>query len=335
MDIDTKSILARMTLPANLHDANFVSEYGRIESLRASRYGTRFSVIVIEIEGLAADHGEIEAIEATEALRKIAAAVLDSTRTCDVAGLMGPNRIAVVLPETDYFGSLVAIRKISRAVNGAITGKRPGLSVLITHAAFPKDGKGFGELLSTAARRMAERRESLWEKNGFRDKLFWEIIAELSGRNYASFDSASFDAGSGLLLSDTFIDRINELVISEASRSPHKRGVLIFAARKISAGLPAINELNSAGAIATKIFLVGEGEDKLWDIRCATPISIDDQRLREVFFTFFFNEDMSYALICRENWGSTYSCFHTSDACLVEGLITKFQSEYSLQEQLG
>ncbi len=335
MDIDTKSTLARMTLPAGFHDAQFVSEYGRIESLRASRYGTRFSVIVIDITGLCAGPDEIEAGEATEALRKIASAVLDSTRTCDVAGLMGFNRIAVLLPETDYFGSLVAIRKISKAVGGAIAGRKPALSVLITHAAFPKDGKGFGELLSTAARRSAQRRESLWEKNGFRDKLFWEIIAELSGRNYSGFESASFDAGSGLALTDTFIDRINELIISEASRNPHKRGVLIFAAKKISAGLPVINALSFAGAIATKIFLVGEGEDKLWDIRCATPISIDDPRLRETFFTFFFNEDTSYALICRENWGATYSCFHTSDAFLVEGLITKFQSEYSLQEQLG
>ena len=288
MDIDTKSTLARMMLPTSFYDASFVAEYGRIESLRASRYGTRFSVVVIDIAGLASGPGEIEEGEAAEALKKIASSVLDSTRTCDVAGLIGFNRIAVVLPETDYFGSLVAIRKISKAIDNTVVRSRPGLSVLISHAAFPRDGKGFGELLSTAARRSAERGESLWEKNGFRKKLFWEIIAELSGKNQSGFDSASFDAGGDLSLSGVFIDRINELVISEASKNPHKRGVLIFAAKKISAGLPAINELNFAGTIATKIFLVGEGEDKLWDLKCATPISIDDPRLRETFFTFFF-----------------------------------------------
>jgi len=65
------------------------------------------------------------------------------------------------------------------------------------------------------------------------------------------------------------------------------------------------------------------------------PLALDDPRLKETFFTFLMTEETSYALICKENWGSTFSCFHSSDPVLVEGLITKFQNEYSLKEQLG
>lgn len=331
MEIEIKTALAGKIFPARFHDASFVTEYGKIESLRAVRYGTRFSIVLMEIEGIdAVDDGEVP-----EPMRKIATAVVDSVRNCDIAGLTDERQVCIILPETDYFGSLAAIRKVYKSVTSAIGKNYTGVSLSLSQATFPRDGKGFGELLTTAIKRAAEKRESLWEKNGFRDKLFWEILGEISGKTYRGNESSSFDAGGGQGLSDTFIDHVNELIISEVTRGPHKKGVLIFAAKKITTGMPVISELVSAGTISTKVFLIGEGEDKLWDLKFATPISLDDPRLRETFFTFFLSEETAYALICKENWGATYTCFHTSDPNLVEGLITKFQGEYSLQEQIG
>lgn len=332
MEIDAKSVLTKKLFPNRFYDAFFIGEYGRIEAIRATRYNSCFSVILISAEGFNGAH-PVESEEGLEFLKKLVSTVLGSVRSCDVAGLSEEGRITVILPETDHFGALMAARKLSRAVSGAF--REQARSVLLSHATFPRDGRSFVELSATAARRASERKDSLWERLGCAGKLFWETIGVLTGKNYTGFDCASFDAGSGQDLSEFFIDQINELVIREIARAPQRRGIMYYGTRNISASLPVIKNLNSAGAAATKVFLVGEGEGSVWEIKNAMPLLLDDPRLREMYFTFFLNEDTAYALVCKENWGATFSCFHTSDPVLVEGLITKFQNEYSLQEQLG
>lgn len=330
METDTNTVLTKKLFPGRFYDAFFVSEYGRIESTRATRYNACFSVILI---GAGEPGAFSEGEEGLEFLRKLATAVLGSIRSCDVAGLSEDGQLMVILPETDYFGSLIASRKLSRALSAALMDEEG--KVLVSHATFPRDGRDFKELTAVAAKRVAERRDSLWERLECKGKLFWEIAGSLTGRNTSSFDGASFDAGSGQDLSEFFIDQINELIIKEIARAPQRRGIMYYGTRNITASLPVVKMLGTAGSTATKVFIVGESEGGAWEVRNAMPLLLDDPRLRETFFTFFLNEDTAYALICKENWGATYSCFHTADPVLVEGLITKFQNEYSLQEQLG
>lgn len=333
LDIDTNTVLTKKLFPSRFYDAFFISEYGRIEATRATRYNTCFSLILIGVDAVGKTR-LLESPEGLEFLKKLVAAVLGSVRSCDIAGLSEDKKIMVILPETDYFGALMASKKLSRALNGALSEDAP-FNVLLSHATFPRDGRTFQDMASVAARRVSERKDSLWERLGCREKLFWEIAGSLTGRNTAGFDGASFDAGSGQDLSEFFIDQINELIMKEIARTPQRRGIMYYGSRNISESLPVVKMLSTAGATATKVFLVGEGEGSVWEIRNATALLLDDPRLKETFFTFFLNEDTAYALICKENWGATFSCFHTADPVLVEGLITKFQNEYSLQEQLG
>ena len=333
LDIDTNTVLTKKLFPSRFYDAFFISEYGRIEATRATRYNTCFSLILIGVDAVGKTR-LLESPEGLEFLKKLVASVLGSVRSCDIAGLSEDRKIMVILPETDYFGALMASKKLSRALNGALSEDAP-FNVLLSHATFPRDGRTFQDMASVAARRISERKDSLWERLGCREKLFWEIAGSLTGRNTAGFDGASFDAGSGQDLSEFFIDQINELIMKEIARTPQRRGIMYYGTRNISESLPVVKMLSTAGATATKVFLVGEGGGSVWEIRNAMPLLLDDPRLKETFFTFFLNEDTAYALICKENWGATFSCFHTADPVLVEGLITKFQNEYSLQEQLG
>ncbi|MBI5643914.1 MAG: hypothetical protein HY954_10630 [Deltaproteobacteria bacterium] len=330
MEIGTKLSFAGKIFPNKFYDSFFIGEYGKIEALRATRYNSTFSIVLISIEAAGISFEEGAGFEQFKALVKT---VLDSVRNCDVVGMSDDAQITVILPETDHFGSLTAIRKISRALGVHIKKDKAPISVIISNATYPKDGRGYGEVLSTAIRRGAEKKESLWERLNFKNKLFWEILGDLSGKPYSGLDNSSFDAGSGQELNEFFIDQINNLIVKEISRTPQKKGILYFASKNISKGL--VKLLGSAGAMSSKIFLVGETDSGAADIKNATPILLDDPRLRETFFTLFLNEDAGYGLICKENWGATFTCFHTSDPFLVEGLITKLQNEYSLQEQLG
>jgi hypothetical protein len=318
--------------PERFYDTFFVSEYGKIESLRASRYNTCFSIVLLSVEGGGKGRLTNES-GGDQFMHRLASRVVESVRNCDVVGLADERRIIVILPESDHFGSLMTARKLSRAVEPVIDGTT--FSVALTQATFPRDGKGFADLVDTAAARAQIQKESLWERLGLRDKLFWEVMGELTASAPSGYDNSTFEAGGDRPLTEFFIEQLDELIVKEISRTPQKRGILYFSSKKISQRLPLVKNLNSAGAFSTRVFLVGEPEENTWEIRTATPLIIDDPRLREIFFTFYLNEGTGYALICKENWGATYSCFHTADAHLVEGLITKFQSEYSLQETLG
>ncbi|MBI5236114.1 MAG: hypothetical protein HY886_07695 [Deltaproteobacteria bacterium] len=314
------------------YDTFFVNEYGKLESLRAGRYHSSFSVVLMNVDG---GSKPLADEDVQEFLKRLSPMVLDSMRSCDVVGMIDERQVAAILPETDYFGSLISIRKLSRAINNYLVNEPPPVKKLIfSQATFPKDGKGYGALLSTAAKRMSEKKESLWEKKGFATKLFWEIIGELTGSSYKGFDNSSFDAGGGYPLQESFIDQINELIIREIVAAPHKRGIAYFSSRGQTTAFPMMSMLGHIGTLSTKVFVVGQGDDSFRDIKNATPIFIDDPRLKEVFFSFYLTEDSGYCLVCKENWGSTYSCFHSSDHYLVDGLINKFQVEYSLQEQL-
>ncbi len=332
MDTGTKSAAAMKLFPERFYDTFFVNEYGKIESLRASRYNTCFSIVLLSVEG--GGKGRLADESAGgQVMHGLASRVVESVRNCDVVGLADERRIIVILPEADHFGSLMTVRKLSRAVEPISDGTP--FSVILTQATFPRDGRGFGELVGTAATRARLQKESLWARLRLRDKLFWEVMGTLTASAPSGYNDSTFEAGGDRPLTEFFIEQLDELIVKEISRTPQKRGILYFSSKKISQRLPLVKNLNAAGAFSTRVFLVGEPEENAWEIKTATPLIIDDPRLRETFFTFYLNEGTGYALICKENWGATYACFHTADAHLVEGLITKFQSEYSLQETLG
>ncbi|MEK7803140.1 MAG: hypothetical protein AAB251_01930, partial [Deltaproteobacteria bacterium] len=208
-------------------------------------------------------------------------------------------------------------------------------SDIFSTVTYPRDGKGYGELRGAAENRIKEQREGTWLKLGFEDKPFWEAISVLlEGKGYEEKDIASFDLGKGLDLPVFFIDRLQEMVLQEISQDPRKKGVLYIGIRKISQNLPILKAVDTMGATTTKIFIVGEGEEGRWGLNNAIPLYLNDPRLLETFFIFFLREDFSYAVVCRERWGEQYSCFHTVDQYLIEGLISKFQRDYSLQEQI-
>lgn len=325
MAIDSKTHTTVKLPGGRFYDAAFIREYGHIESLRAARYSASYSVVLIDIGPSGSGDKSL--------YNDMAEAVVSCVRSCDVAGRAGERQIAVILPETDFFGTLLTIRKLSSALDPFLSSK--ALSIVFSHATFPRDGKGFGEVLSRAEAMAAKKRSSLWEKLNLKDKVFWEIMGELSSTPCHTVESSSFDFGPDLSLPECTLDAVNELIVREVARAPQKRGILYIVSRQLSSSLPIIKSLGHAGNVATRVFLVGEGGPDLQEIKNASPVPLSDPRLKEIFFTFFLNEDSGYAILCKENWGATFSCFHTADQELVEGLITKFQGEYALGEQLG
>jgi GGDEF domain-containing protein len=320
---------------SKFYDPYFMNEYGKIEAARSERYGTSYSIVVLHVDSFKKETPQPDKAQLLEFLKNLVSAILDILRDCDVAGMIEDRRIIIILPETDYFGSLHTIRKLSRALEFLTTKGEPYASIIFSQATFPKDANGHGELVSVSLNRISEKKESLWEKLDLKNKFFWEIVAAVPGANPDCPEYSTFDMNPDEDSEYSLLDKINELVIQEIARTPQKRGILYLGVKKITPDLHIRKVLNSIGTTATKVFLVGEGEkeERVEEKNC-TSICFTDNRFKDIFFTFFLNEDVSYGIICKEAWGGGYSCFHTADPDLVEGLVMKFQNDYFLKEQL-
>lgn len=333
MNTQLNPALAKKLLPNKFYDTFFLNEYGRLESLRAARYSTNFSTVLIKVESSQGGKGGKTAQKA-DFTQKLASIVVECLRGCDVAGFTDDGNVSAILPDTDYFGSLITLKKIKKAADALIK-KNDAVTVTFSRATYPRDGKNYGELLSSANSLVDSMQESLRDTLSLDNMLFWEIVAKLFSSNTKELQSACFDSGSDHTLPVSIVDRINEQLVREVGRSPHRRGILYITTRKDAPVEHLSMLLATAGKTNTKMFVVGTDRDRLKTIRNASIICFDDPRLSENFFTFYLGEDSGYAIVGRENWGETFSCFHTADEYLVEGLITKFQNEYQLQEQLG
>jgi len=316
-----------------LYDSFFINEYGRLETLRSERYGNPFSVIIIHIESFY--HGK--KVPSRKGLQEFLKILIKTTnkviRGCDIAGILEDKRIILILPHTAYFDSLIAIRKLSRALEFC-TKTKPYASIIFSQATFPKDANGFGELVTIATRRIQERMDSLLERLDFRGKLFWEMAAALTGNELEEKDYSTFYIGAEHDLPNSFIDTLNTTILQEITRNHRKKGILYMGVKKFSSDLPVVRALQSINKTRTKIYVVGQGEDKKTKMGSATALLLADNRLLNTYFTLYLNEDTAYGIFCNESWGDAHSCFHTSDPYIVEALIEKFQKDYALQEKL-
>ncbi len=320
---------------SKFYDSYFMNEFGKIETARSERYGSSYSIVILHVDRFKDDKPMQDKGEILEFIKKLVGAILEVVRTCDVVGMVEDKRIIIILPQTDYFGSLITIRKLAKALEFITTKGEPYASIIFSQATFPRDANGFGELVGVALKRVTEKKDSPWEKHNLKDKLFWEIVESLSGIGTDSSEYSTFDMDVSEEEDETLLDRINEVIIRDIKRSPQKKGILFMGVQSIRPELPVKKLVASLGTTATKTFLIGAGdEEETTQADSITTISLKDRRIRETLFTFFLNEDVSYGIICREAWGGSHHCFHTSDPYLVEGLVMKFQMDYSLQEQL-
>lgn len=326
--------LSRGAYGARFYDSFFTNEFAKLETARCERYGSLYSIILIQIGGF--DNGDREPTkkELDDFMKVMVSEISDVVRNCDVAGLIEERKILIVLPQTDYLGSLITIKKLTRALEPVTVKGKPYASLIFTQATYPQDAKGYGELLNVAMKRIEASKDSLWERDKLRTRLFWEVVAHFTGGTLSGSDHNTFELGSSEKFGHDFLEKINRVIVEDIGRNSGSRGILYIAPPKITTDMPILNTIATAGKTATKIFVVGTKKDPELEMRNATGITITDPRMSGFYFTFFINAKAAYAIICKEVWGDIYTCFHTSNPYIVEGLITKFQRDSMLQEQL-
>ncbi|WP_242392296.1 GGDEF domain-containing response regulator [Anaeromyxobacter oryzisoli] len=318
--------------------AYFVDYAGK-EFYKARRYGRAFSLVVLSVDNAEQLRKEAGRDEYRRVIRDLVSATSRVARDADILAKVSESEYYVLLPETDYFGALMFLRRATEEVRKEESVRRveERLPVLLSMGAatFPKDGEDFDELLHWARGRVQEQRGSLLRRLHLDDlgrNAFWEL-ADLLLSDRAPIPETSPSArldDDGELFAAAQREAAREI-----ARDPRARGLLYVGVKDGLAGAPLRDALPPgdpaarAGDGSVRVYLLGPrggGEDAP-PHPLVTEVYLDgDQRLAGHELLLFMSEHSAYGLLSAG--GRT---FHTSDVPLVDALVSKLQALYDLQ----
>lgn len=135
------------------------------ETRRAKRYRQRVSVALFDLDDFSGVNEAVGELVADRLLKEAAIVLHNKVRDIDVVARPGEDELAVVLPETDRNGALLAAERFRREVESHFSyreaaGRRVHLTVSGGVASYPEDAGTPETLLEHAARALYQAKAS-------------------------------------------------------------------------------------------------------------------------------------------------------------------------------
>ncbi len=329
------------------YSAAFLADYFEKERFRAGRFRRPLSVIFLVAENLSWIVSQTRESLAAASIHDVLEALRKALRDSDLVARLDGNRFCVVLPETDHFGSLLAARRLRKAVREKVRiphlGNEYLLELFFLPATFPGDGKDLDSLWGTAEERYRRQRSSPWRKLRLEGKTFWSAFdtlvgtAEdhdrlLRGEPVPHFSRIRRDHGRNVhfrLPRETYL-RVIESVAQDAASLGGNRGMVLAGGPRPEIYKQIFHSFAKEENGQPSVYVVGPAGSTRFDSRNLLYVAADDDRLRESEFLFLLKEDGSYGLFGSPR-GEEFAGFNTSDEVLVGLLIDMAQEEYHLQ----
>ncbi len=315
---------------------SYFTDYATKEIYKARRYSRSFSLLTFSLDQLTQLKQRLGPPAARQAQQIVLRVLSQIIRDADVVARATDQEFHALLPETDYFGGLMFLRRALSAVQDDEDTKalqqRVPLGLTGGVATFPRDGEDFDELLVHCRRRMEERRGSLHHHLRLGSLGFWEQAELLLGNPKSPRlpDTAGEPSRRGKV-ADVLFDELQSEIARDLLRDSQSRGLLYMGIGSIRTDLPLVRALEAARPdFGPRVYVLGRRGDLL-SHPVLTPVFMEgDERLARHEFLLWLGDGSAYALLQRRGRGATWG-FHTSDPTLVEGLVSKLQSEYDLQ----
>ena len=320
---------------SGLYTYSFFEDSLRRQIFIASRYSRPFSIVYLKI------HNYVNLIESfgrevvRSSVRKIINKVEGVIRDSDIMAVRGEEEFCILLTETDYFGSIMAMKRIEDGIAGIkyVSDGESSMPVnmLVMSASYPRDGSDIKGLMEAVTKRTEEVKESLFQHLELSDKGFWEsvdIILEDS-EGYKRLGS-TLPSEVYSEFSDRFYAGLRDMFAREVSCRPYLRGVLFVGTETISPRDDFCSRIAGLENLSTRVFVVGKKGNEEWNVPNITPVYLKEGEI-PVNMVFFLNEETGYAFLRKPDKGEGSLSFHTSDVFLVEKLISKLRDHYLLQ----
>ncbi len=321
------------------YNLSYFVDYAGKEFYKARRYDRAFSLVILSLDNAEQLRREAGRELYRRVVRDVVGAIGRVVRDADILAKVSEGEYYLLLPETDYFGALMLMRRaaeeVRREPSVRAVEQRSPLLLSLGAATFPKDGEDFDELLHWARARVQDQRGSLLRRLHLGElgpAAFWELVELLladGARIPDSSPSARLEGDRELFAA------AQREAAREIARDPHARGVLLLALRDplasapLRAALPADDPAARAGDGAARVFLLGPRGDAPAGPGhpLVTEVHVDDARLAGHELLLFLSEHSAYGLLS----GPGGRIFHTSDMPLVDALVSKLQAHYDLQ----
>ncbi|MEK7713340.1 MAG: response regulator [Deltaproteobacteria bacterium] len=332
---------------------SYFADYVTKEILKAGRYQRTFSILCLKIENYHKLRGDYKDAILKDAVQRVLNATIGVLRDADILAMSKNDEYYALLPETDYFGSLMTIRRIKNVLKDKAfvsdVNKSHAMEIVLLSASLPKDGDDLRTLLEVVRRRTEETRKSLYTRDRLGEMDFWNIFERLVGKEddypLALIDGKvsmkverdfEDDEGMGkfILFTPQVLSQIQEVILGEIEANTDSRGILYLGAKNMEQFLTYLGNHSKVESSATKIFLIGEKGEKGWELPNLTPVFVRGEEIEKVQFLIFLSVDYAYALLTRERGDGMHYGVHTSDPVFVENIIAKLQENYHLQVQL-
>jgi len=329
------------------YSAAFLADYFEKERYKASRFRRPLSVIFLVVENLAFLMEQTRESIVMGALSGVVDAVRKALRDSDLVARQEANRFCIVLPETDAFGSMLAMRRLRKAVRERsriqFLGADYSLQPFFMSATCPRDGRDFPELLRVAEEKYARQQKSPIHRQRLADRSFWDAFDILVGKpeHYESlrrgeevpyFLRIRRDLGRNGHFSvprETYL-RILESVAQDVAATPEDRGLVIAAGPTPEMYKQIFLSFEPGVTPRRNIYIVGQSGSTRFDAKNLLYVSTEDEKLRDREVILYLKENGAFGLFGADRGGEIEG-FNTADECLVEAMMEKVQEMYLLQ----
>ncbi|GAB4230466.1 MAG: hypothetical protein OHK0028_04920 [Deltaproteobacteria bacterium] len=329
------------------YSAAFLSDYFEKERYKAGRFHRPLSVVFLVIENFAYLMEKTRESIVVGALSGMVEAIRKAVRDSDLVAREDANRFCIVLPETDSFGAMLAVRRLRKAVREKSTIQYLGadfcLQPFFMSATCPRDGKDFPELLRVAEEKFARQQKSPLHRMRISDRTLWDAFDILVGKpeHYESmrrgedvpyFTRFRKDLGRNAHFSvprETWL-RIVESVAQDVAGTDDDRGLVVAAGPTPEIYKQIFLSFETETPGKRNIYIVGQSGSTRFDAKNLMYVAADDDLLRDRGFLLYLKESGAYGLFCTDR-GDEVDGFNTADEWLVESMIEKAQKAYLLQ----
>ncbi len=314
----------------------YFHQAGEKEVNIAHRYGRSMSAVVIQLDTYPAVKAALKEAQARQLLRDFAAKILEIARETDVVSMLEEGLFAVIVPETDYYGALMLMKRLRAALRSMV------FSVDLTRelrplaamgaASYPRDGEQLVTIIRRARERLDQDRASAVRRLGLAERSFWNAFAHLYGLEEGP---APPPVGDFVTLTTAEVDQVRNLFLEEVGRLGGTRGLLYIGLQTVDAGTFSYSGFSRLAGSRTSVFCLGTRGAGGWNHPEITPVYLADEQISANRFLFCVTEYSYYTCLCRPAGPERWRVFHSADPFLAQELVSKLQERYLLQQRIG
>ena len=329
------------------YSAAFLADYFEKERYKAGRFHRPLSVVFLVVENFSFLLEQTRESIVVAALTSMIDAVRRAVRDSDLVAREESNRFCIILPETDAFGALLAVRRLRKAVREKcrieFLGTEYSLQPFFMSSTSPRDGRDFPELLRVAEEKFARQQKSPLHRMRLVDRPFWDAFEVLVGKrehyellrkgeDVPYFMRFRKDLGRNAHFSvprETWM-RILESVAQDVAANPEAPGLVIAAGPTPEIYKQIFLSFKPSIPLCRKVYVVGQSGSTRFDSKNLMYVSSEDDLLKDREFILYLKEGGAYGFFCAAR-GTEVEGFNTADESLVEAMIEKAQEMYQLQ----